>query len=271
MSNSALTIPRTAGIWRMCASGIGSRCPNQRKVINATRLPSAQSPRNPQAGTMQQLVDLGARHHAEITWDAVLERRGGGREANGFRPWLILETRSNQSAAERVASADAIHNFDLVPRRAVELAIGNHDRSPAIEQNQRILPQRDCNGLEPKSFLKRARHLVVPLCFKVLVGTALSCDAEDDARVLFGGDEDVDVRHQRLLNFTRFLGTPEFAAIVEIVADRQARFLRRTNRFGSDLRRRAAERRRDPADVEPASATERCCPVNFARRYLADR
>src|SRR6266566_9226224 len=38
-SYSALTTPRTPGIWRMCASGIGSVGPNQRKVMYIGRSP----------------------------------------------------------------------------------------------------------------------------------------------------------------------------------------------------------------------------------------
>src|SRR6266487_3517697 len=38
-SYSALTTPCTPGIWRMCASGIGSVGPNQRKVMYIGRSP----------------------------------------------------------------------------------------------------------------------------------------------------------------------------------------------------------------------------------------
>src|SRR6266571_4444494 len=240
MSKRAPTIPHTAGICLMYESGIGSRGPNHRKVIILwTRLKIAilidSSPRHSQACTTQQLLDFTAGNETEISGDTVLQCREGGCKADGVLPATILETAHDQPRAEGVASTNAINDLHFVAWRAVDLVIRDDDRAPVIQQNPWVFAQRDGDGTQVEPLLEIARDTRIRIGLDVLVPiTRLGADAEDYACVLLRRYEDIHVLHQRFLNRARLLGAPQFAAIVQIVTDRKARFLRCHHGFPSN-------------------------------------
>src|ERR1700680_2159165 len=147
MSKSAPTIPRTAGICLMYASGIGSRGPNHRNVIKPRpplfardRVATvASSSRHSQTRSLKESLYLAARHQAEIARDAVLERGGRRRKADRIFPSAFLEAAHDQAGAECIAGANTIHDLHLVAWSAVNLAIGGDDRAPAVQQDSWIL------------------------------------------------------------------------------------------------------------------------------------
>src|SRR5207237_8993062 len=79
------------------------------------------------------------------------------------------------------------------------------------------------------------------------------------------------VRHHPLLPRARIGATPEFAAISQIVPDRESRFVRRAQCFSGYLGSGFAQRGSDAADVKPANATEDRFPIDFPDRDLTDR
>src|SRR6266566_4120456 len=227
MSKRAPTIPRTAGICRMYESGIGSRGPNHRKVIivwirRKIAILIESSPRHSQARTTQELLDFTAGNETEISGDTVLQCREGGCKADGVVPATILETGHDQPRAERVAGTNPINDLHFVAWRTVDLVIRDDDRAPVIQQNSWVFAQRDGDGTQVEPLLEIARDTGIRIGVDVLVPiTRLGANAKDYPSVLLRRYEDLHVLHQWFLNRARLLGAPQFAAIVQIVTDRE--------------------------------------------------
>src|SRR5688500_4947957 len=202
----------------------------------------------------------------------MLEGGGGGREADGLVPAAILEAAYDQAATECVTGAYTIDDFDLMPRRRVDLTVRRDDRAPPVQQHSGIFPERDRYRCKVEPLAESACELAVRLRGHVsVVVFRLGADVEAHSRVFLCRDEHIHLLHQRLLHGARFLGAPQLASVVQVVAHGETRFLCRCQRLRSDPRCRFAQRRRDPAHVVPARSSEHGFPIDAAGTHSADR
>ena len=119
----------------------------------------------------------------------------------------------------------------------MERSFRQQDRTPAIEPDERVLSQRDRNRLESEPLLQLARNWIVFLLGQMLVRISGCGDAEHQSAVFLGRDQDIDMFHERFLHRSRFLGAPEFAAVIQVVADGESGFLCGAQRFRRHLSR----------------------------------
>ena len=158
----------------------------------------------------------------------MLQCRDGRCKADGVLPATILETAHDQPRAERVAGTNPINDLHFVAWRTVDLVIRDDDRAPVIQQNSWVFAQRDGDGTQVEPLLEIARDTGIRIGVDVLVPiTRLGANTKDYPSVLLRRYEDINVLHQWFLNRARLLGAPQFAAIVQIVTDREPGFLGR--------------------------------------------
>src|SRR6266704_5074074 len=215
-SYSALTTLCTPGIWRMCARGIGSVGPNQRKVMNIARSPGPHSEEF--LGSLfrvltfkDEAAHVRRRRPAEVAGLAELQCAGRGRELHGVLRRLFGEQGRDQAGSEAVAPTHAIDDLHDMPMRANDCA------RPAVIQHgaPRVLARAedlargcsDCAAAEP----------VGELC-------TVGIDAQHRADCVAVSDQHIGLAREGLDERAWVAAAPQRLAVVQIEADRYAAF-----------------------------------------------
>ena len=203
----------------------------------------------------------------------------GGPVIYGFGCIVELEKSIDQAAGEAIATANPVHDFkSLAVRSAVELAIVPTDRPPIIDGGTGHGAQSGGRDFEVRKFLDRALDHgleAVQLDVADMLVHAFDFHAQTSRKILFIADHDIDAPGDPAVHF---LGAglaanalPEARPVVQVVTDDRSMFAGALHGFNHDFRGGVAERRENPAGMEPAHPlfAEEIFPIDVSRFELA--
>ena len=207
----------------------------------------------------------------------MLERRSGSGEFDRLLVAVVGQQAIEQTAHERVAAADAVHDVrDVVATGLPERLAVEEDTTPGVvvridgaaERDRHLLAARETLHQLPADTLETR---LVDLAARLLRIKTFRFDAEFLLGVFFIAQDQVAAFHQGGHHLRRRLPIfPEFLAVVQVAGNLDTQLIGHFDRFQAGIGGTLAQGRRDARPMEPVGAFQHLAPVHHARLDLGD-